>query len=135
MERTARGRNASLWAIGRLQTDADRARVVGGLRLAAGAGGGGGADAERDYDALLRQLPPRRFLVRDSARGGGGGAGPAVAEEVEPRWAMTVMRGPMTRAEIQRAVRGRSRNGAAGDLGAELASPRAAEGALPSRRS
>ncbi len=81
--------NAGLWCIGRLQTDADRARVVEGMKLANG-------QDDVDYDAMLRQLPPRWFLVRDAHA-----KGPPRC--VQPRWAITLMRGPMTRQEIRRA--------------------------------
>jgi hypothetical protein len=83
--------NAGVWCVGRLQTDADRARVVEGMRQ------GGGDDF--DYDAALRHLPPRRFLVRDARR-----AGRPV--EVQPRWAISLMRGPMTRGEVARVRQG-----------------------------
>ncbi len=81
--------NAGLWCIGRLQTDADRARVVEGMRLDQGAD-------DRDDDALIRELPPRWFLVRNAHA-------PGPPERVQPRWAITVLRGPMTRSEIRRA--------------------------------
>src|SRR4051794_992410 len=54
--------NAGLWCIGRLQTDADRHRVVEGL-ASAGAIGGHSAD---ELNNLLKQLAPRWFLVRDA---------------------------------------------------------------------
>ena len=81
--------NAGVWCIGRLQTDADRARVVEGMRLASA------VDAV-DYDAMLRQLPQRWFLIRNAHASG-------PPQWVQPRWAITLMRGPMTRAEIRRA--------------------------------
>jgi len=85
--------NAGLWCIGRLQTDADRARVVEGMQLAHG--------DDIDYDAMLRQLEPRWFLIRDAHQ-------PGPPQWVRPRFAITVLRGPMTRQEIRRArVRGR----------------------------
>jgi hypothetical protein len=81
--------NAGLWCIGRLQTDADRTRVVEGMKLAQG-------DDHLDYDGLLRQLEPRWFLVRNAH----AQRRPA---RVRPRFAITVLRGPMTRQEIKRA--------------------------------
>ena len=81
--------NAGVWCIGRLQTDADRARVVEGMKLAQG-------DDDVDYDAMLRHLEPRWFLIRDAHA-----KGPPKC--VQPRFAITVMRGPMTRQEIRRA--------------------------------
>ncbi|MFO0612361.1 MAG: helicase HerA-like domain-containing protein [Polyangiaceae bacterium] len=83
--------NAGLWCLGRLQTDADRARVLDGLV------GRGGDDAEVIGDTLKR-LAPRWFLMRDTQSKDGGGA-----VFLQPRWAMSFMRGPMTRIEIRRA--------------------------------
>jgi hypothetical protein len=83
--------NAGLWCVGRLQTDADRARVVEGL---AGAGGAGTSAAE--LAGLLKQLAPRWFLMRDAHS-------PHGSVLLQPRWAMSFMRGPMTRSEIQHA--------------------------------
>lgn len=83
--------NAGLWCLGRLQTDADRARVIDGLV-------GSGQDTT-DKDRLantLKKLAPRWFVMRD-----------VHASEstcfLQPRWAMSFMRGPMTRDDIRRA--------------------------------
>jgi hypothetical protein len=83
--------NAGLWCIGRLQTDADRARVIESLA------NGGGGDTEELAD-LLKWLAPRWFLMRNAQDGEG-------AALLQPRWAMSFMRGPMTRSEIQEARR------------------------------
>jgi hypothetical protein len=84
--------NAGLWCIGRLQTDADRERVVDGLA----SGGGGHAATAKGLEATLKKLAPRWFVVRDAHANGG-------ARLLQPRWAMSFMRGPMTRTEIRRA--------------------------------
>jgi DNA helicase HerA-like ATPase len=77
--------NAGTWLLGRLQTDADRARVMEGL----------GEDKKKsELGALVKKLAPRWFVVRD-ARGGK----PTL---LNPRWAMSYLRGPMTQAEIRR---------------------------------
>jgi hypothetical protein len=77
--------NAGTWLLGRLQTDADRARVMEGL----------GEDKKKsELGALVKRLAPRWFVVRD-ARGGK----PTL---LNPRWAMSYLRGPMTQAEIRR---------------------------------
>jgi hypothetical protein len=86
--------NAGLWCIGRLQTDADRARVIESLANS------GGGDTEELAD-LLKRLAPRWFLMRNAQ----GREGAAL---LQPRWAMSFMRGPMTRWEIQEARRVRS---------------------------
>jgi hypothetical protein len=102
--------NAGLWCLGRLQTDADRARVIDGLALAGAAptsGGGRGAMAEAGGavgDALrttLQRLAPRWFLVRNAHVS-------AVPVLLHPRYALSFMRGPMTRGEIRE---GRERAG------------------------
>ena len=86
--------NAGLWCIGRLQTDADRARVVEGLSSVHAQGG----YSQARLAALLKQLAPRWFLTRDAH----GERGTFL---LQPRWAMSFMRGPMTRNDIRRALR------------------------------
>lgn len=83
--------NAGLWCIGRLQTDADRARIIDGLALDEHALGAG-----TDPNTLLQRLKPRWFLVRDAHSSG--------TMILQPRWAMSFLRGPMTRNEIARAL-------------------------------
>ncbi|HEX2735486.1 MAG TPA: helicase HerA-like domain-containing protein [Polyangiaceae bacterium] len=82
--------NAGLWCIGRLQTDADRARVIDGL-----------AQGDRDLDLLLdktvQRITPRWFVLRDVH----AGPNPVL---LQPRHALSFLRGPMTRQEMQRAV-------------------------------
>src|SRR4029079_17108861 len=50
--------NAGVWCVGRLQTDADRTRVVEGL-------GGTEAGFGRDIGAVLQNLQARWFVIRD----------------------------------------------------------------------
>ena len=109
--------NAGLWCVGRLQTDADRARVVEGLAGIAGeradatAGAtssatssatnsatrasGAVADAAT-LDDVIKRLSPRWFVVRDAQ----GKSGTLL---VRPRTALTWLRGPLTRGELVRA--------------------------------
>jgi hypothetical protein len=83
--------NAGMWFVGRLQTDADRARVVEGM-----AGGGAGSGPPRALlSATLKRLAKRWFLLRNVHTGEG-------ACLVQPRHAICWMRGPMTRAELRR---------------------------------
>jgi hypothetical protein len=82
--------NAGLWCLGRLQTDADRARVLDGLINEAQLGSG-----REELDGLLKNLRPRWFVVRN--------AHASETQLIQPRWAMTLMRGPMTRTEIRKA--------------------------------
>jgi len=81
--------NAGLWCLGRLQTDADRARVLDGL-------GAGGGEPGRALGARLQRLLPRWFLVRDVHAGG-------AVTLLQPRWSMAWLRGPMTREELRGA--------------------------------
>jgi DNA helicase HerA-like ATPase len=86
--------NAGLWFVGRLQTDADRARVVEGMAE---------ATAERDgptraaLSATIKKLAKRWFVVRDVHAS-------RAASLAQPRHAITWMRGPLTRVELRRAL-------------------------------
>jgi hypothetical protein len=85
--------NAGLWCVGRLQTDADRERVLEGL--AQSDGGHAGATFD-ELAATTKRLAQRWFIMRDvhAARG---------VSLAQPRWAMSYLRGPMTGAEMRRA--------------------------------
>lgn len=88
--------NAGAWFVGRLQTDADRERVVDGL--ATSEGGAGGLSRE-SLGAAIKALPPRTFLVRDVH------ANPS-SMLLETRWALSWLRGPMTRRELMQLSKG-----------------------------
>jgi hypothetical protein len=123
--------NAGAWFVGRLQTDADRERVVEGLT---GADGGLGGLEPADLGAILRNLPPRTFFVRDVHRT------PACAL-VETRFTMSWLRGPMTRREIARLAQALAPRDASVEAEAEAApaaldAPKAAaNGATPATSS
>ena len=85
--------NAGLWCIGRLQTDADRERVLDGLAVAQATDG-----QELELGTTLQRLAPRWFVVRNAHT-----TSPPIL--MQPRFAMALLRGPMTRREI-RAARG-----------------------------
>ncbi len=91
--------NAGLWAIGRLQTDADRERVVDGMANESEAG-----SSHAELSAHVRRLSPRWFLVRNVH------ATPNMTL-LKPRWAMSFLRGPMTLGDLRRAL---GRGGASG---------------------
>jgi len=76
--------NAGFWCLGRLQTDADRARVIDGLA-------GNDANLGKQLNATVRRIAPRFFVLRDIHAGA-----PVI---LQPRWAMSWLRGPMTRVE------------------------------------
>src|SRR5262249_2736554 len=82
--------NAGVWFVGRLQTDADRERVVEGLL---GSDGGANLDAG-DLAAIIKSLPGRTFFMRD--------VHDASARLLDMRWTLSWLRGPMTRQEIKR---------------------------------
>jgi len=89
--------NAGTWFLGRLQTEQDKARVLDGLE---GALSGRGAFDRPGLDRLLSRLGKRIFLVNnvhDDA--------PIV---MESRWAMSYLRGPLTREQIRRLMAGRT---------------------------
>jgi len=85
--------NAGLWFIGRLQIDADRERVLDGLAMAQTTDG-----QDVELDTTFQRLAPRWFVVRNAHA-----SSPPIL--VQPRFAMALLRGPMTRKEI-RAARG-----------------------------
>ena len=84
--------NAGLWGVGRLQTDADRTRVLDGMVTT----GAGTAIKPAELADIVKRLAPRWFLMRDAHSAQG-------LALVQPRWAMSTLRGPMTRLEIRRA--------------------------------
>ena len=80
--------NAGTWLIGRLQTERDKLRILEGLRSA-----GGDTDIG-ELDRQIGALGARQFLLH-SARGG-------PPRRFTTRWAMSFLRGPLTRAEIEK---------------------------------
>jgi len=82
--------NAGTWLIGRLQTEQDKARLVDGLSSAAG-----GVDVKVVGDTISN-LGKRQFLLRK--------AGKDVPEVMTTRWAMSYLRGPLTRDQIGQAM-------------------------------
>ena len=78
--------NAGTWMIGRLQTDRDKQRLLDGLATASG-----GVDVAA-VDATISGLAKREFVLRR--------AGKDTTEVFTTRWAMSYLRGPMTRDQI-----------------------------------
>jgi hypothetical protein len=85
--------NAGMWCVGRLQTDADCARIVDGMASA-------DASSAKALGSVVKRLALRWFVVRDAH----AGAQPVL---LQPRWAMSLLRGPMTRGELELARRER----------------------------
>ena len=83
--------NTGTWFIGRLQTERDKARVLEGLEGVA-AGTGQKFDRE-EMEQLLAGLSNRIFLLNNTHDDG--------PEIFESRWAMSYLRGPLTRVQIK----------------------------------
>jgi len=90
--------NAGTWMIGRLQTDRDKARLLDGMSSAAG-----GVDIKAIGDTISG-LGKREFMLRR--------AGKDTPEVFTTRWAMSYLRGPMTRDQIE-TMMGPARNDSA----------------------
>jgi hypothetical protein len=82
--------NAGTWMIGRLQTDRDKARLLDGMASAAGSVDVGAVDA------TISGLGKREFMLRR--------AGKDQPEVFTTRWAMSYLRGPMTRGQIAQVM-------------------------------
>ncbi|HUQ22869.1 MAG TPA: ATP-binding protein [Gaiellaceae bacterium] len=80
--------NAGSWFVGRLQTERDKERVLEGLRSAAG-----GVDVGK-LDKAIGGLEQRQFLLQSAHRD--------EPELFSTRWAMSFLRGPLTKAEIEK---------------------------------
>jgi hypothetical protein len=82
--------NAGTWMNGRLQTDRDKARLLDGMASAAG-----GVDVGAIGDTISG-LGKREFMLRR--------AGVDQPEVFSTRWAMSYLRGPMTRSQIDQLM-------------------------------
>lgn len=84
--------NIGTWCIGRLQTERDKARVLEGLE---GAAVGRGESFDRAaLEQTLAGLRSRVFLLHSVHQSG--------FEIFESRWAMSYLRGPLSREQIKR---------------------------------
>jgi hypothetical protein len=84
--------NAGTWMVGRLQTDRDKARLLEGMSAAAG-----GVDVQAVGDTISA-LGKREFVLRR--------AGKDKPEVFTTRWAMSYLRGPLTRDQIATLMAG-----------------------------
>ena len=80
--------NAGTWMVGRLQTERDKLRIIEGLRSASG-----DVDVSA-WDAKIGELGKRQFLLKSAKS--------ATPSLFTTRWAMSYLRGPLTRAELIR---------------------------------
>ncbi|NOY41805.1 MAG: ATP-binding protein [Planctomycetes bacterium] len=89
--------NAGTWFLGRLQTERDKARVLEGLE---GASAQAGANFDRGkMEATLAALGSRVFLMNNVHSN--------QPEVFHTRWAMSYLRGPLTRDQIRTLMAGR----------------------------
>jgi hypothetical protein len=106
--------NAGTWFIGRLQTERDKDRLLDGL---AGASAASGAKFDRaSMDRLLSGLGSRVFLMNNAHEDA-----PVV---FHTRWALSYLRGPLTKPQIQALMAPRK---AAARSAAPGATPRATD--------
>lgn len=89
--------NAGTWFLGRLQTERDQARVLDGLEGAMSSADG--AFDRARLERIISGLGKRRFLLHNVHEDG--------PEVFETRWAMSYLRGPLTRAQIRTLTEGR----------------------------
>jgi hypothetical protein len=83
--------NTGTWFIGRLQTERDKARVLEGLE---GAAAGTGQRFDRQQmEEILAGLSSRIFVLNNTHDD--------APEVFESRWAMSYLRGPLTRVQIK----------------------------------
>ncbi|MGI9628789.1 MAG: helicase HerA domain-containing protein [Longimicrobiales bacterium] len=80
--------NAGTWMVGRLQTERDKKRILEALESATG-----GVDVEA-YDGLIGALDKRQFMMQSTKE-------PA-PQLFTTRWAMSYLRGALTREEVRR---------------------------------
>lgn len=85
--------NAGTWFLGRLQTERDKEKVLDGLEGATGASGGLDRAA---IDRTLSSLKSRVFLMNNVHEDR-----PVVFQS---RWALSYLRGPLSRVEIERLM-------------------------------
>lgn len=89
--------NAGTWFIGKLQAERDKARVMEGLETVAREAGE--AMNSSEIDRIISSLESRVFLLHDVHQ-----AGPVVFQS---RWALSYLRGPLTREQVKALVAGR----------------------------
>jgi hypothetical protein len=97
--------NAGTWFIGKLQAERDKDRVLEGLKGAIAEAGGGGE--KTDYDRSISQLGSRVFLMHN-------------VNEDQPivfhtRWAMSYLRGPLTKPQVKKLMEARKAEVEAGE--------------------
>ena len=97
--------NTGTWFLGRLQTERDKARVLDGLEGAAG-----GSLDRAAADQTLSALGKRVFLLHDVHAG--------APITFQSRWALSYLRGPLSREQIRALTASEPRSTSHGDDGA-----------------
>ena len=92
--------NAGTWFIGKMQAERDKLRVLSGLEGAIAEAGG---KANADFDKIITSLSSRKFLLHNVHDGA-----PVV---FNTRWAMSYLRGPMTRPQIKELMSAKRKGG------------------------
>ncbi len=87
--------NAGTWFIGRMQTDRDKQRLLDGLE---GVQVSTGGLSRADFDRMISALSSRVFLLHNVHE-----SHPVV---FQTRWAMSYLRGPMTRTQVRELIAG-----------------------------
>ena len=96
--------NTGTWFIGRLQTERDKARVLEGLE---GAAASSGKKFDRQQmEQILAGLGNRVFLMNNVHED--------APEVFQTRWALSYLRGPLTRTQIKRLMDPRRRQASMG---------------------
>jgi hypothetical protein len=95
--------NVGTWFLGRLQTDRDKQRLLDGLE---GVAAGGGKFDRAGMEQTLAGLGNRVFLLHDVHED--------AAVVFQSRWALSYLRGPLTRPEIKRLMDPRKGSAPAG---------------------
>ena len=105
--------NAGTWFIGRLQTERDQARVLDGLEGAMSTAGG--AFDRNAISKIIGGVGKRQFLLHNVHEDH--------PEVFESRWAMSYLRGPLTRAQIRTLMDGRRPAGTGAQAAKVAATP------------
>ncbi len=87
--------NTGTWLIGKLQAERDKEKVIEGLRGAIAESSGVGG--ETNYHLLINKLSSRVFLMHNIHQG--------PPQVITSRWAMSYLRGPLTKPQINELMR------------------------------
>ncbi len=112
--------NAGTWFVGRLQTERDRARLLDGLESASSVAA---SPSRADLERAISGLDKREFLLHDVHEGD--------PIPFRTRWAMSYLRGPLTRAQVGDLMSGREPESPTGGSAPSGEGPRTGAGIAP----